>query len=101
MNTFLKHLPALIVLAIIAGTIGALAAIGTITGTQALTFLGYGVVVAGTLMGVRIGATAASTTTPVTPPAAASTAGSGGGSGGTASVTVLPPTPPPQAAQQG
>lgn len=63
MSTFLKHLPGLLLAMIVVGATSGLAAIGTITGSQALYAIGAVVsfVLGGTLVlvGTSTGATAA------------------------------------------
>ena len=69
MTTLGKHLPALLVLGIVAGFLGALTAIGAITGHYAVTVLLAVLAVVGTALGFKIGATAAASTTPAPVPA--------------------------------
>lgn len=69
MSTLAKHLPALLLLAIAAGFVGSLAAIGAITGTDAVTVFLAVLAPVATVIGVKIGATSASTIPP-SPPAA-------------------------------
>lgn len=62
MTTLAKHLPAIFVLAIASGFLGALVAIGGITGKYAVTVFLAVLTGVGTLIGMKIGATATTTT---------------------------------------
>ena len=70
MTTFLKHLPAIILAAIGIGAVTALGVEGTISGAETVTLFGTVLALTGTLLGVRIGATAVGATAAgPTPPA--------------------------------
>lgn len=58
MKTLAQHLPAILVLAIAAGFLGALAAISAITGTEAVTVFLAVLAPVATVIGVKIGTTA-------------------------------------------
>jgi hypothetical protein len=91
MKTVAAHLPALIVLGIAAGLVGALAAIGAITGTEALTVFLAVLAPTAALFGVKYGATASAAAAPTTTTTTTAAAAPAAPAPGAQVVNLAPP----------